>query len=117
MIAYKEIENTNIAEIMIEGKVSEDEFDMIAPKIKSFIDRKGKIRVVEEVKDFEGVELSSIWDHMKLHLSNMKDVERVALISDNSAIRNASKLTTLFTSGEVKTYESHQRAEAHAWVR
>src|SRR5690349_21510627 len=54
MLAYKEYDNAQAVEIVLSGRVSTEEFDKVARKLETFIERHGEIRVLEVIKDFEG---------------------------------------------------------------
>ena len=46
---------------MLAGRVSTEEFDAVATKLEAFIARHGHVRVLEIVKDFEGMDAIAFW--------------------------------------------------------
>ena len=56
MLSYKEYDNAQAVEIVLSGRVSTEEFDKVARKLEAFIERHGEIRVLENLKDFEGMD-------------------------------------------------------------
>jgi hypothetical protein len=56
MLSYKEYDNAQAVEIVLSGRLSTQEFDKIAEKLEAFIKRHGQIRVLEVIKDFEGMD-------------------------------------------------------------
>ena len=56
MLSYKEYDNAQAVEIVLSGRVSTEEFDKVARKLEAFIKRHGQIRVLEVIKDFEGMD-------------------------------------------------------------
>jgi SpoIIAA-like len=61
MLAYKEYDNAQAVEIVLTGRVSTEEFDKVARKLEVFIERHGQIRVLEVIKDFEGMDAGAFW--------------------------------------------------------
>ena len=56
MLTYKEMENVAAVEIVVTGPVSTKEFDRTPRKLKAFIARHGRVRVLEIGHDFEGMD-------------------------------------------------------------
>ena len=61
MLSYKEYDNAQAVEIVLSGRVSTEEFDKVARKLEAFIERHGEIRVLEVIKDFEGMDAGAFW--------------------------------------------------------
>nr|WP_244500772.1 STAS/SEC14 domain-containing protein [Methyloceanibacter marginalis] len=59
MLTYTEHDNAQAVEISLSGRVSTEEFDRVAQKLEAFIARHGRVRVLEEVKDFEGMDAAA----------------------------------------------------------
>lgn len=117
MIQYKEIEGTNIAEIMVDGKVTREDFDTIAPRLENFIEKHGTVRLLEEIRNFSGFELSLLWDNMKFSFGHMKNFDRVAVVTDKRWIKNWTKLGNTFINAEVEAFELDEIEDARAWLR
>ena len=49
MLSYKEHDNTQAVEIVLNGRVSTAEFDTLANRLEAFIKRHGRVRVLEIV--------------------------------------------------------------------
>ena len=73
MLAYKEYDNAQAVEIVINGRVSTEEFDKVARKLEAFIKSHGKIRVLEVIKDFEGMDAGAFWHDVKFSLRHVQD--------------------------------------------
>jgi hypothetical protein len=61
MLSYKEYDNAQAVEIVLSGRLSTEEFDKIAQKLEAFIKRHRQIRVLEVIKDFEGMDTGAFW--------------------------------------------------------
>jgi hypothetical protein len=61
MLSYKEMDNLAAVEIEISDRVSTKEFDETAKKLEAFIARHGRVRVLEIVHHFEGMDVKALW--------------------------------------------------------
>lgn len=116
MLEYKEDRITGVVEIVISGWVSREEFDRVAEKLEALIDLHGKVRVLEIVRDFEGMDAGAFWDDLKFSLRHLSDFSRCAVVSDGQVINLVSEILGPFLSCEVAHFEPHQVNEAHAWL-
>ena len=89
MLSYKEHDNAQAVEILLKGRVSTEEFDSVASKLEAFIQRHGQVRVLEIIKDFEGMDAVAFWHDIKFSLRHLKDFSRMAVVCNS---RHASSL-------------------------
>ena len=82
MLSYKEMDNLAAVEIEISARVSTEEFDKTARKLEAFIARHGRVRVLEIVHDFEGMDAKAFWHDLKFSLRHLNDFSRCAIVSD-----------------------------------
>jgi hypothetical protein len=82
MLSYKEMDNLAAVEIEISARVSTEEFDRTAKKLEAFIGRHGRVRVLEIVNHFEGMDAKAFWHDLKFSLRHLNDFSRCAIVSD-----------------------------------
>ncbi len=82
MLSYTEHDNAQAVEIVLKGRVSTEEFDRIAGKLEAFIARHGKIRVLEMIEDFEGMDAIAFWHDVKFSLRHLHDFSRLAIVTN-----------------------------------
>jgi len=82
MLSYKEMDNLAAVEIVISDRVSTEEFDATAKKLEAFIARHGRVRVLEIIKDFEGMDVAAFWHDLKFSLRHLNDFSRCAIVTD-----------------------------------
>jgi len=117
MLSYQEIPGTNIAELVVDGKVTRQDFEDIAGRMEKLIEEHGRVRLLEEIRSFGGFELSVLWDDMKFAFGHLKDFERVAVVTDKGWIKNWSKFGNIFIKADVRVFEPSQIEDARAWLR
>ena len=105
MLSYKEYDNAHAVEIVVGGRVSTEEFDRVAGKLEAFIARHGKVRVLEVVHDFEGMDAGAFWHDVKFSLRHLKDFNRIAIVSSQEVRNLWSALVAPFMDCEVEHFE------------
>ncbi|MBD2512424.1 STAS/SEC14 domain-containing protein [Nostoc muscorum FACHB-395] len=116
MIEYKNNPNNNIVEIIIEGKISEEDFDQIVSQLKVDIAKHGKLRVLEEIRHFEGIDPLALWKDIRFGLTHLNDFTYAALVADTKWIRTLAEVFNSVLSVKVKTFEPSQIDEARNWL-
>jgi hypothetical protein len=115
---------------MIDGKVGKAEFDEIAGRLEAHIRAHGKVRLLEEIRGFGGIELAAFWDDLKFSLRHLNDFSRCAVVGDQAWFFSrcavvgdqawfawVAKAVNPFLACEIRCFERARMAEARAWLR
>lgn len=116
MLAYKELDNLAAVEIDISGRVSTEEFDATATKLEAFIARHGRVRVLEIIHDFEGMDATAFWHDLKFSLRHLNDFSRCAIVSDAKFLSIWSAITEPFIDAQVEYFPPDQVEAARDWL-
>ncbi len=116
MIAYKNNPNNNIVEIIIEGKITEADFAQVVSQLKADIAKHGKLRVLEEIRHFEGIDPLALWQDLRFGFTHLNDFTDAALVADASWIRTLTDIFDRVLSVKVKTFEPSQIEAARNWL-
>jgi hypothetical protein len=116
MLSYKEYDNAQAVEIVLEGRVSTDQFDAVASKLDAFIKRHGQVRLLEIIKDFEGMDADAFWHDIKFSLRHLKDFSRVAIVANPDTHYLWSSLVAPFMSCEVEHFPPGEEDAARDWL-
>ena len=106
MLSYKEYDNARAVEIVLTGRVSTKEFDKVAENLEAFIKRHGQIRVLEVIKDFEGMDASAFWHDVKFSLRHVQDFSRVAIVINPDVHHLWSNLVAPFMRCDVEHFSA-----------
>jgi SpoIIAA-like len=116
MLSYTEHDNAQAVEISLTGRVSTEEFDRVAERLEAFIARHGRVRVLEHIKDFEGMDTAALWHDIKFSVRHLKDFSRIAVVA-NPEIHNLwSSLVSPFIKCEIEHFAPDQIEEARDWL-
>ena len=114
-LEYKSSPDSNIAEIVIEGKVTESDFDRVIDQFKTDLKVHDNIRILEDVRSFEGMDPMALWKDLK-QVRLVDNISRVALVADQKWMRTLAEAAGSVVSAEVKSFERSQITEARAWL-
>ncbi|MGH6865860.1 MAG: STAS/SEC14 domain-containing protein [Methyloceanibacter sp.] len=116
MLAYTEHDNAQAVEIVLSGRVSTEEFDAAAKRLDAFIKRHGQVRVLEVIKDFEGMDAAAFWHDVKFSLRHLHDFSRLAVVANPDTRQLWSSLVAPFINCEVEHFLPHEEDAARDWL-
>jgi hypothetical protein len=116
MLSYKEHDNAQAVEIVLSGRVSTEEFDRVAGKLEAFIDRHGQVRLLEIVRDFEGMDAAAFWHDIKFSLRHLKNFSRVAIVCRPDTHHLWSSLVAPFMACGVEHFSPGEVEAARDWL-
>lgn len=115
--AYKEDPHHKIAELIVDGKVTQEDFNRIAGQLENFIEKHGHIRLLEEIRKLDGFEASMVWDGIKFDMKHLKHISHCAVVSDIGWLSPFSKAAGAFISCKIRTFTLDELDEARAWLQ
>jgi stage II sporulation SpoAA-like protein len=116
MLSYKEMDNLAAVEIEISARVSAEEFDRTAKKLEAFITRHDRVRVLEIIHDFEGMDAAALWHDLKFSLRHLNDFSRCAIVSDAKFLSLWSAIAEPFIDCEVAYFHPDEVEAARDWL-
>jgi hypothetical protein len=115
-IALKNIEGTNLLEVVVSGKLAHEDYERFLPRVDQLVARHGKIRVLFDMVDFHGWEASALWDETKFTFKHFNDISRIAMVGDALWEKGMSAFCRPFTAAEIRYFDWTQIHEAWAWL-
>jgi SpoIIAA-like len=116
MIEYKNNPDNNIVEIVIAGKITEADFDQVISQFKVDIAKHGKLRILEEIRHFEGIDPLALWKDVRFGFAHINDFTHAALVSETKWLRTLTEAFDNVLSAKVKAFEPSQIDEARNWL-
>lgn len=107
---------SNLVEIVVEGKVTESDYERIVPQLKADVERHGKLKVLEEIRSFEGIDPMALWRDLR-QASMIEDFTHVAVVADAQWLRTLADAVSSMIPAEVRSFERTQIEEARTWLR
>ena len=108
----------NVVGMRAEGTVhSADYKDVLDPAIEAALAKSDKVRLLYVLsEEFEGYSGGALWADTKVGLSQWSSFERIALVTDRTAITEAMNALGWLMPGEAKVFALAELAEATQWV-
>ena len=116
MIDYKNNENNNLVELTIFGKITEADFNRVTALLADDIKRHGKLKLLEEIRSFEGIDPIALWKDIQFSVQHINDFSHVAVVADVEWVRTISTAIDNILSAQVKAFESSQIETARTWL-
>jgi hypothetical protein len=112
-----DVPGENVAGVSLGGTLTEDDFDAVFPHIKDQVERHNTVRLLFELDGVDGWEPEEVWDDFMFDVRHARDVDRIALLSDEEPWEGWMKRIELaFPSAHVEIYETDDRDDAVAWL-
>ena len=113
---YIEHPDAKMIEIIVDGKVTEADFDQLSSQIKSFIGTHGKIKILEIVRDFGGFDWAALTKGIKFDMEHLKDFTHCAVVTDEGWIGPMTRMLSPFFSIQIRTFSMDQEGDARLWL-
>ena len=114
---YSEDPKLPVAELRVTGRVTQDDMNVILPKLEAFIARHGKIRIVEVIEHFEGFDPMTMYDGMRFDIAHLTDVTHAAVVSDIGWIGMVTRAAAMMMPVTIRMFGMDQIDMARDWAR
>lgn len=100
------------------GEITSEDYErVVAPAVERALATHGKIRLLHVIGDrVERHTLQALWEDTRLGLSNVRSIERIAVVTDVRHFRALVRGAGWALPGELKLFSNAERAEAISWV-
>lgn len=109
----------DILGLRIDGKIREDDITEMKEALEAQLLHYPKVNIYVELKNFNGITLKALWQHIKKMLPRATKINKKAVITDTNWVHSvgaaSSKLAPLFDL-QVKTFTFADKAAAMKWV-
>lgn len=118
MIEYKEIPESNIIEFSIDGKIDAEDYHKLAENFLKFLDQHGTVRVLKEIKSYEGFDLEILREKLLGELlKHQKDISHAAVVTDEDWVHQISKFFAPAFHCKTRFYKLNEKEKALDWLR
>lgn len=116
-IRYTEYPAQKTAEFAVQGYVTRQDYDDVLEPLQHFIDRHGRIRMIEIIESFDGFDPSVLLPGIRFDIRNLRYISHVAVVSDIGWISPLVKAAGALLSTKVRMFDLDQLPEARTWIR
>ncbi|MBV9509790.1 MAG: STAS/SEC14 domain-containing protein [Caulobacteraceae bacterium] len=116
MITYVSEPGSPVVEIKLQGHLTNADLEAAIERLNVDIEQHGKVRVLEIIEHFTGMEPAALWTDVKLGVPLARKIARAAVVADQGWIRAFTGLGKLFTSADIKSFAPADLEEARRWI-
>ena len=115
-IQIKEESTGKFVNIHVTGKLVKEDYAYMVPEFERLIRLHGKLRVLFDMTEFHGWELSAAWEDFKFGIHHFSDIERMALVGEQRWQESMATFAKPFTKAEVLYFDRTDAAAARTWL-
>ncbi len=117
MIEYRDDPETGIAEIVVDGRIDRADYDEVCARLAALIERRGRIRVLEDIRRIGRSDLSIIPADMRFTFRHMKDFSHCAIVGERKWLEWLARAVDRLTRCRVRYFDRTDIEEARSWLR
>jgi hypothetical protein len=107
----------NIVTLVFKGKLSKEDYELFVPQIEGLMGQNKKIRLLVELREFEGWTVGAAWEETKFALKHFNDIDRLAIVGDRRWESGMTQFIKPFTTASVQYFDMSQIEAAKEWIR
>lgn len=116
MLTYEKKPDSPIAEIVVDGPITDAEMNTVIAAMKADLGSGAKLRLLEDIRAFQGMEPAAFFKDVRFGLAMMKGVSHVAVVSDAQWLRMLAETFGLVSPAKFKVFERARIEEARDWL-
>ena len=101
---------------MVDGKITDEEMNTAITQMKADLDKGGKIKLLEDIRAFEGMEPAAFFKDPRFGISMMKGISHVALVTDAQWLKVVAETFSFVSPTQIKVFERAKIDEARSWL-
>lgn len=103
--------------VTVSGTFTESDYETLTPKLEREAEQHEAVRLVWEMKDFEGWQPGALWEDAKLDAQLNSEVSKLAMIGEAQWQDWLTQLGKPFAAGELRYFAASERDAAYVWTR
>src|SRR5581483_5275846 len=115
-VEVREEAGGKILAVKLSGKLTKEDYHKFGGEVDRLIQQKGKIRILVEMHDFHGWELSALWEDIKFDMKHFRDIEKIAMVGETKWQHGMAAFCKPFTGAKIQYFDHTKTAEALAWL-
>lgn len=108
----------NVLGFTATGKLTDADYEkVVIPRIEDYLQDHEDVRIVYHTdKDFDGFTTDALWDDTKLGFKHIKAWSKIAVVTDQGWLENATKLLQFTIPGKVRVFNEGELDKAIRWA-
>ena len=102
--------------IQVSGKLVKADYEHFIPEFERRIERPETLRLLFDMTDFHGREVSAMWEDAKFGIRHFADIERMAMVGETRWQPGMTIFCKPFIRAAVRYFDHTDLPQAHAWL-
>jgi hypothetical protein len=107
---------SKLLEVKVSGKLAAEDYEILEPGVEKLIDDSGKIKILFVMHDFHGWDVGAVWEDIKFATKHCRDIEKVAMVGENTWEKWMSAICKPFTMSSIKYFDAGEDQAAREWL-
>jgi hypothetical protein len=107
---------SKLLEVKVSGKLAAEDYEILEPGVEKLIDDAGKIKILFVMHDFHGWDVGAVWEDIKFATKHCRDIEKVAMVGENTWEKWMAVICKPFTMSSVKYFDAGEDQAAREWL-
>ena len=116
MIELLEMPTDYLIGLKVSGKIEKDDILPLIEQMAPRFERYDKLSVYVEVKSWEGISLSALWEDLKFGIPHLKVIHKKAVVTDKQWLGWVEWTDMLFPGVDAETFSLADREKAVSWL-
>ncbi len=116
MLEMHEHDEVDVIELIVDGAVERGEYENVRNRAESFINRRGRARLLEVIMDMGPVDPRVLWEDTRFAFRHMDDFSRIAVVAERRWLAEMLAALQKVFAGEVKGFTLDECEEAWNWL-
>jgi len=105
-----------IVVVHVSGKLVKADYEHFVPEIERLVRRHGKLRLLFDMTDFHGWEVSAAWEDFKFGIEHFSDIDRLAMVGEKRWQHGMASFCKPFTKAAVRYFDHADTVAAREWL-
>ena len=116
-IQISEDNGGKVFSVHVSGKLAKADYERFVPEFERLVQQHGKMRMMFDMTDFHGWEISALWEDTKFAMHHFDDIERIAMVGEKRWQQGMASFCKPFTKATIRYFDHADAAEAGKWLR
>lgn len=115
-IKLNEESGGKVLAVKVNGTLVESDYEQLVPEFERLLKLHGKMRLLFDMSDFHGWELSAAWEDFKFGIHHFADIERLAMVGDKKWQHGMATFSKPFMKATVRYFDHADAGAARVWL-
>ena len=115
-IRLSEEKDGKILNIHVFGTLTKADYDHFMPEFERLVKKHGKLRILFDMTEFHGWEVSALWEDIKFDIMHFADIECIAMVGEKKWHKGMALFCKPFTKATVRYFDHTDLEAAQQWL-